>query len=324
MAATVLENKWKAVAKCNQYRSPYIGNDSDREWKSDFYFFQGADPQFGMKDAYGNPNYSIENADWSFEIEVAKLAVEKVNKMKPKPRFFVICGDLTNEFPTDSEELKDRQIADFKKVFSQVNDDIPLVCVCGNHDVGNSPTVETINKYRSIFGDDYFSFWCGGVLFIVLNSQFYWDPQHVEEMAREQDLWLDSQLKQTEASQIICFSHIPWFTQNADEEETIYNIPRTTRMRMLEKLYKAGVRYFFCGHYHRNGGGFYKETEIIVTSAIGCQAGPDKCGIRLVKVTKDRVEHSYCTFQTSPSSAIKFEEIDAKLETVRKQLPVTN
>lgn len=25
IAATVLENKWKAVAKCNQYRSPYIG-----------------------------------------------------------------------------------------------------------------------------------------------------------------------------------------------------------------------------------------------------------------------------------------------------------
>lgn len=100
-------------------------------------------------------------------------------------------------------------------------------------------------RYRSIFGDDYFSFWCGGVLFIVLNSQFYWDPQHVEEMAREQDLWLDSQLKQTEASQIICFSHIPWFTQNADEEETIYNIPRTTRMRMLEKLYKAGIYLLF-------------------------------------------------------------------------------
>lgn len=58
-----------------------------------------------MKDAYGNPNYSIENADWSFEIEVAKLAVEKVNKMKPKPRFFVICGDLTNEFPSKLTDL---------------------------------------------------------------------------------------------------------------------------------------------------------------------------------------------------------------------------
>lgn len=53
-----------------------------------------------MKDAYCNPNYSPEKADWSFEIEVSKLAVEKVNKMEPKPRFFIICGDLTNEFPS--------------------------------------------------------------------------------------------------------------------------------------------------------------------------------------------------------------------------------
>lgn len=93
---------------------------------------------------------------------------------------------------------------------------------------------------------------------------------------------------------------------------------------MNNLFFYTGVRYFFCGHYHRNGGGFYKEMEIIVTSAIGCQAGPDKCGIRLVKVMKDKVEHSYSPFENSPSSAIKFEEIDAKLETVRKQLPIAN
>lgn len=49
-------------------------------------------------------------------------------------------------FPGGCLETKEKQIKDFKKVFSRVKSEIPLVCVCGNHDVGDTPTVETINK----------------------------------------------------------------------------------------------------------------------------------------------------------------------------------
>ena len=59
------------------------------------------------------------------------------------------------------------------KVYSRLDKSIPLVCVCGNHDVGDKPTVATVSSYRQSFGDDYFSFWIGGVHFIVLNSQYY-------------------------------------------------------------------------------------------------------------------------------------------------------
>ena len=34
------------------------------------------------------------------------------------------------------------------KCYSRLDKSIPLVCVCGNHDVGNRPTVETIEGYR--------------------------------------------------------------------------------------------------------------------------------------------------------------------------------
>ena len=30
---------------------------------------------------------------------------------------------------------------------------------------------------------------------------------------------------------------------------------------MLEKLYAGGVRKIFCGHYHRNAGGWYKVSR---------------------------------------------------------------
>ena len=64
------------------------------------------------------------------------------------------------------------------------------VCVCGNHDVGNRPTKDTIENYKSTFGDDYFSFWYSGVHFIVLNSQLYEDCTLTKDLAIAQDEWL--------------------------------------------------------------------------------------------------------------------------------------
>ncbi len=96
-------------------------------------------------------------------------------------------------------------------------------------------------RYRSDYGDDYFSFWCAGVLFIVLNSQYFQDPRNVPELAEKQEQWLDEQLNSAAGKPIICFSHVPWFMRKWDEEDHPYfNIPYTTRIRILEKLHKAG------------------------------------------------------------------------------------
>ena len=69
---------------------------------------------------------------------------------------------------------------------------------------------------------------------------------------------------------------------------------------ILDKFYDAGVRKIFCGHYHRNTGGWYKDLEVIVTSAIGCQIGQDPHGMRLVKVHEEYVEHAYHGLDTCP------------------------
>ena len=50
---------------------------------------------------------------------------------------------------------------------------------------GNTPTPESIAGYTSDFGDDYFSFWHGGVHFIVLNSQFYEDSSLTKDLAEK-------------------------------------------------------------------------------------------------------------------------------------------
>lgn len=84
--------------------------------------------------------------DWEKEKVLAEEIVEQINKMNPKPRFFVICGDLCDAMYHNDPKMRYEQELDFKRIFSKVNKDIPLVCVCGNHDVGDTPTYETVKS----------------------------------------------------------------------------------------------------------------------------------------------------------------------------------
>lgn len=79
-----------------------------------------------------------------------------------------------------------------------------------------------------------------------------------------------------------------------DEARHIYfNIEQNQRIKWLDKFNDAGVRKILCGHYHQNAGGFYKNIEVVVTSAISVQMGSDKHGYRLVEVNEDEIKHKY-------------------------------
>lgn len=286
--------------KAAQLAYPGFEKEKENTWKEPFFFIQGADTQFGMTDAY------IENKTiitWDKEMDLAKQSIRAINAMNPKPKFFIVCGDLIHAMP--GTEYREAQEEDFFKVFKELNPDIPLICVCGNHDVGNTPTPASIENYRQTFGNDYFTFYFAGVMFIVLNSQYYEDPSLVQDLAKEQEIWLNEQLKEAKSGKykhIIVFQHIPWFLKNPDEEKEYFNIELELRQKMLQKLYDANVRAIFCGHYHRNAGGFYKDLEVIVTSAVGCQLGTDKSGFRIVKIDEKSIRHNYYAFEEAPKN----------------------
>lgn len=190
-------------------------------------------------------------------------------------------------------------MADLKSTLTRVDPEVKLVCVCGNHDVGDTPTPASIANYRQEFGPDFFSFWSHGCKMLVLNSQYYFNPSEVAELAREQDEWLDKELQANVASpakHLMVFQHIPPFLQNEDEEADIYfNLKPDVRLKLLERFKRANVAKVFCGHYHRNAGGYSndKRLEVVVTTAIGAQLGSDKHGFRVVQVNENSVEHSF-------------------------------
>lgn len=57
-----------------------------------------------------------------------------------------------------------------------------------------------------------------------------------------------------------------------------------------------GCRYMFCGHYHGNCGGFYKDMEQVVTTAVGAPLHNDPSGFRVVNVHEDRISHEFVPF----------------------------
>ena len=195
-------------------------------------------------------------------------------------------------------KLREAQIKDLKQSLLQLDPAIKLVCVCGNHDVGDIPTVESIDTYRTDFGDDFFSFWNSGCKFLVLNSQMYFNSSKIPELKKEQDAWLDKELHSDTAGHkhLVVFQHIPLFIETADEPDHIYfNIPLSERKGLIERFKKAQVRKVFCGHYHRNAGGFDGDLECVVTTAIGAQIGSDGHGYRLVQVDDDDIKHRFIT-----------------------------
>lgn len=276
--------------------------ESEGEWKGPFCFIHAADTQFGLIDSWNEVPFEEQN--WEKEIVLTRKAIAATNKLSPKPRFFVVCGDLVNAFPWD--KYNDSQVEDFKKVFKELDPRIPLICVCGNHDIGDTPTQESLQKYRSNFGDDFFSFWVGGVFFIVINSQFYKDASQVMEQKQEHDNWLDKQLafaKGCGAQHVVIFQHIPWFFGNPQEDDDYFNIETNVRAHMLTKIKNAGVKYVFAGHYHRNAGGFDGNLEMIVTSAVGQQINNDKdSGMRIVRVTQEQITHEYYELDNIPAN----------------------
>jgi 3',5'-cyclic AMP phosphodiesterase CpdA len=246
-----------------------------------------ADPQFGMyaKDQ----NFAQETANFEF-------AIANLNRLHP--RFVVICGDLVNRTGDPKE------IAEYKRVLKELDPSIPVYNVAGNHDVGNVPTSAALEGFHSAFGPDYYTFSAGEIFGIVLDSNLISSPESDPEAAKQQEEWLEKTLasaRSTPNQQIVVFQHIPYFIQNVGEPEGYFNIRQPARGKYLDLLEKAGVRYVFSGHYHRNGIGADGALTQIVTGAVGMPLGQSSSGFRIVNVAGQKLDSTWFCFGGIPN-----------------------
>jgi 3',5'-cyclic AMP phosphodiesterase CpdA len=253
-----------------------------------FFFIQLSDPQLGM---FSN------NRDFSQDAANFEFAVAAVNRLKPA--FVVITGDLVNK-PGDAA-----QIAEYRRIVAKISPSIPVYNIAGNHDVENVPNPASLAAYEKVFGPDRFTFRHGGIVGLVLNSSVIHSPQESAAQLAAQEAWLRAELAKARAEKprhIVVFQHHPWFINSAGEADQYFNIPLARRAAYLALFREFGVRYLFCGHYHRNAEARDGEIENVTSGPVGKPLGGAKSGLRVAIVRDDRIEHRYYELGDLPVS----------------------
>lgn len=263
---------------------------ADAQESKPWFFIQLTDTQFGMFDS---------NKGFAKETELYEKAVAGINRLKPD--FVVITGDLVNDQKNRS------QVAEFKRITANINKDIPVYYLPGNHDIGQSPTQKEIDMFISDYGADRFSFTHKKGLFIGLNSCII--KSNTPVLEEEQLTWLKNELsKGNKVEHIILFTHYPFFINSYDEPETYSNIAVETRSRYLKILKENNVDVVFAGHLHNNASAKYGEMDMITTNASGKPLGTDPSGFRIVKVYSNRIESEFCSLDEIPESVRSMEQ----------------
>eukprot|EP00441_Pelagodinium_beii_P021666 CAMPEP_0197658842 /NCGR_PEP_ID=MMETSP1338-20131121/45475_1 /TAXON_ID=43686 ORGANISM="Pelagodinium beii, Strain RCC1491" /NCGR_SAMPLE_ID=MMETSP1338 /ASSEMBLY_ACC=CAM_ASM_000754 /LENGTH=490 /DNA_ID=CAMNT_0043235507 /DNA_START=77 /DNA_END=1549 /DNA_ORIENTATION=- len=311
-------------------------------WDGGFYFVQFADPQLGM--LHGDKSWEEERA-------MLNLAIQHVNRLKP--RFLLISGDLTNAWPCGPQanaEAAAKQVRSVKQALRDVDSSIPIVMVPGNHDIGQVPSPAELDLYTSRWGDDYFSFWVGGVYFMVLNSQFYMDGSLTQAQKEAQDDWLEKEfqsLKTSRPKHIVILSHVPPFVKAPSETQGWANWERDPRDRIVKLALEAGARLWLNGHYHGNASTTVDGLEVITTSSVctvinwteepgvvATSNRPDfeKCvgmppllaevhhsGFRIVKIDENGHRHRWFVLADVPDSLREAFEQDVEFSSPRRK-----
>jgi len=89
--------KFSSEKCCLLFSYKNILAEANQPWNGPYFFIQAADCQLGLIQRYLEKN---QEPGWQKEIALTKLAVEKINALPEKPKFFVICGDLCDAFPS--------------------------------------------------------------------------------------------------------------------------------------------------------------------------------------------------------------------------------
>jgi predicted phosphodiesterase len=195
--------------------------------------------------------------------ENLKHAVEMINSRRPDA--VILSGDI-GENPQAWEEAR----SILKKLKS------PLYYVPGNHDVHSSD----VERYRDVFGKDFYTFNVKGVTFVVIDSQLLGNydvydakqpmplPPQTDDESERMLAWLSGLRDQDRDDAaggrngkriVIGVQHIPMFHDGRfPDPKPYWVINDPYRSKELKNLRDLGIKHMLVGHWH-NGRVFERE-----------------------------------------------------------------
>ncbi|MBD9417777.1 metallophosphoesterase [Achromobacter sp. ACM04] len=181
----------------------------------------------------------------------ARHVFADIANLDPAPAFTIHLGDIVHPVPSmpSFEVAADR----FKAIAGQI--DMPLHLVPGNHDVGDKRIDwmpadivcdDYLDKYRQVFGPDYYAVDHGGVRFLFLNALLFNSGLAADDAQRA---WIDEQLAGA-SGRVFVSLHYPPYLHDANERGSYDNIDEPGRGWLLSRLADPRVEGVFAGHVH--------------------------------------------------------------------------
>ena len=188
--------------------------------------------------------------------ENLKLAVKMINDLHPDA--VILSGDI-GENPKDWDEA--RSILEKLRA--------PLHYVPGNHDVHS----KDVDRYRGVFGKDYYDFQVRFVRFVAIDSQLLGNydvygakspaplPPETEDESERMLSWLNGLHRDDKDSKqvVIGVQHIPVFHDGKfPDPKPYWVISEPYRSKEMKALHQLGIKDMLVGHWH-NGRVFDRE-----------------------------------------------------------------
>jgi serine/threonine-protein phosphatase CPPED1 len=232
-------------------------------------FVQLCDPQLGF-------------GGYEHDVNSFKIAVQKINELKPD--LVLICGDMVNNFD-------DKSLADFNDIRAGLK--MPCYCCPGNHDVGNTPTLESLKKYRDYFGKNFYSFEHKGYTFVMTDTNIIRVP--VEGETQKQDSWIKETLvaAHDKKSPVFVIGHHPMYTKTPDEAYGNNSLPVEKRKELLDVFEKSGVVAVLTAHTHQSVINDYKGIQLVTGETTSRNLDRRPFGFRLWKVSPDSIKQEF-------------------------------
>ena len=176
---------------------------------------------------------------------------ESIAQLDPQPAFAVHLGDIVHPVPVlpTFESAVER----FKAIAAAVK--CPLYLIPGNHDVGDkvvewmpagTVTADHVEKYRRLFGPDYYAFDEQGCRFLALDAQLINSGLVAEQQQRA---WFEDELRSA-TGRVFIFIHYPPYVTDRNESGTYDNIDEPGRSWLLALIDEYRPEALFAGHVH--------------------------------------------------------------------------
>ena len=222
---------------------------------------------------------------------------------REKPSFVVHCGDIVNDINDTVSILK------VKKHISLLENISPVYILPGNHDVGIDPEVisaDGLKIYKENFGNDYSSYRKDNFLFLFINSSLFMNPEILIDDYHKQIDFIKEELRKIDTNyKVVVFTHHPPYVKRIDMMENqlsdltsdrdlgYWMFPEEIKNEFFMLFKNTNLVSIFCGHLHTNLYSEYKNTEVVVTSALGLPLGSHPSGYRIINIDNRTLGHEF-------------------------------